>query len=114
MSDKQILKRAYIDYKQLERILYIDFGKTKDLQAVYNYIECMSEHKENKISFTNIYLEDGFFDFNYKDMLLTISNFNVNDWVWLAESIEVYDENGILIKQIDFEDLEKEVLGYNE
>ena len=37
-EDMKILKRAYIDYKQLERKLNIDIGDTDNIKKVYDYI----------------------------------------------------------------------------
>lgn len=109
LTDQQIKKRAYIDYKQLERKLAIDLGDTKDLEKVYNYIDDLKG-----TSFTNVNLEVGeYFDFNYKDMCLTISKNNYRNVCKLTESIELWnDKEETYIGTFDFEDLEKEVLGY--
>lgn len=109
LTDQQIKKRAYIDYKQLERKLAIDLGDTEDLEKVYNYINDL-----RGTSFTNVNLEVGeYFDFNYKDMCLTISKNNYRNVCKLTESIELWnDKEETYIGTFDFEDLEKEVLGY--
>lgn len=109
LTDQQIKKRAYIDYKQLERKLAIDLGDTEDLEKVYNYIDDL-----RGTSFTNVNLEVGeYFDFNYKDMCLTISKNNYRNVCKLTESIELWnDKEETYIGTFDFEDLEKEVLGY--
>lgn len=110
-EDMKVLKRAYIDYKQLERKLAIDLGDTEDLQKAYNYINDLRE-----TSFTNVDLEvEEYFDFNYKDMCLTISKNNYRNVCKLAESIELWnDKENTYIDTILFEDLEKIVLGYYE
>lgn len=103
-EDMKILKRAYIDYRQLERKLSIDLGDTKDLEKAYNYINDLKG-----ASFTNVDLEVGeYFDFNYKDMCLTISKNNYRGVCKLAESIELWnDKENKYINTILFEDLEK-------
>lgn len=113
-SDEEmvILKRIYIDYKQLERKLSIDIGDTEDIEKVFKYIQELKEH-DTTIGFTNIELDLGYFDFNYKDMLITISKFNKRGICKLAENIIPYnDEKGYDFEDIDFEDLEKLILGY--
>lgn len=109
LTDQQIKKRAYIDYKQLERQLNIDIGDTEDIVKVYNYIDDL-----RGVSFTNVDLEnDKYFDFNYKDMCLTISKDNMRNVCKLTESIELWnDKENTYIGTFDFNDLEKEVLGY--
>lgn len=106
-EEMKILKRAYIDYKQLERKLNIDLGDTADLEKAYNYINDLRE-----TSFTNVDLEVAeYFDFNYKDMCLTISKNNYRNVCKLAESIELWnDKENSYINTIDFEDLEKMIL----
>ena len=108
-EDMKILKRAYIDYKQLERKLSIDIGDTDNITKVYNY---MSDLRE--VSFTNVDLNvSEYFDFNYKDMCLTISKNNYRNVCRLAESIELWNDNETsYINTIGFEELEKLVLGY--
>lgn len=100
-----IYKRAYIDYRQLERQLTIDIGETTNIKEVYDYIGQLPN-----VSFTNVDLDYGYFDFNYKDMCLTISTFNNRGVVRLAESIELWDdENECLLDVIDFNDLERKM-----
>lgn len=107
-KDMELIRRVYIDYKQLERKLSIDIGDTKDINEVYEY---MNELKE--VSPTNVELEYGYFDFNYKDMCLTISNGNRREVCRLCESIEIWnDSENTYFGTYDFEDIEKEVLGY--
>lgn len=112
-EDMKILKRAYIDYKQLERQLNIDIGDTEDIKKVYNYInECV-----RGTNMTNVDLEvQEYFDFNYKDMCLTISKSNnIRRVCKLSDSIELWNDNETsYINTIGFEDLEKIVLGYDE
>lgn len=111
-EEMKILKRIYIDYKQLERKLNIDIGETTDIEKVYNYIQELKEN-DMSIGFTNIELDLGYFDFNYKDMLITISKFNKRGICKIAEDIIPYnDEKGYELDSIDFEDLEKLILGY--
>ena len=107
----KVLKRAYIDYKQLERQLNIDIGDTGDIRKVYDYIDDL-----RGASFTNVSLEVGeYFDFNYKDMCLTISKNNYRNVCKLTESIELWnDKEETYIDTLDFDDLEKIVLGYDE
>ena len=111
LTDQQIKKRAYIDYKQLERQLNIDIGDTEDIRKVYDYIDDL-----RGASFTNVSLEVGeYFDFNYKDMCLTISKNNYRNVCKLAESVELWnDKEETYIDTLDFDDLEKIVLGYDE
>lgn len=60
-EEYQILLRAYIDYKQLERELYLDFGETKDIQAVYNYIKELAEQTQfYHIDFVEVNLQEGY------------------------------------------------------
>lgn len=110
-EDMKVLKRAYIDYKQLERQLNIDIGDTEDIRKMYDYIDDL-----RGASFTNVSLEVGeYFDFNYKDMCLTISKNNYRNVCKLAESVELWnDKEETYIDTILFEDLEKIVLGYDE
>ena len=111
-EEMKILKRIYIDYKQLERRLSIDIGETTDIKKVFEYIQDLKE-REKSLGFTNIELDLGYFDFNYKDMLITISNYNERKICRLAEDIIPYnDEKGYEFQDINFEDLEKLVLGY--
>jgi hypothetical protein len=109
-EDMKILRRAYIDYRQLERKLSIDIGDTDNIFKVYDYFK----NYISGISFTNIDLEVGeYFDFNYKDMCLTISKNNYRNVCKLAESIELWnDKETTYINTICFEELEKLVLGY--
>ena len=110
--EMKILTRVYIDYKQLERKLNIDFGDTYDIEKVYNYMLKLKE-KDTTIGFTNVDLDLGYFDFNYKDMLLTISKYNRREVCKLREDIIIYDdEMGTDFDEMNFEDLEKIVLGY--
>ena len=110
-EDMKVLKRAYIDYKQLERQLNIDIGDTEDIRKVYDYIDDL-----RGASFTNVSLEVGeYFDFNYKDMCLTISKNNYRNVCKLAESVELWnDKEETYVGTLDFDDLEKIVLGYDE
>lgn len=98
-----IYKRAYIDYKQLERQLAIDIGETTNIKEVYDYVGQLPT-----VSFIDVDLDYGYFDFNYKDMCLTISTFNNRGIVRLAESIDLWD-NGCLLDVIDFNDLERKI-----
>ena len=109
-EDLKIFKRAYIDYKQLERQLSIDIGDTDNIFKVYDYFK----NYINNISFTNVSLIVGeYFDFNYKDMCLTISKNNIRGVCRLADSIELWnDKENTYIDTIGFEELEKVVLGY--
>ena len=111
--EMKILTRVYIDYKQLERKLNIDFGDTYDIEKVYNYMLKLKEN-DTTIGFTNVDLDIcEYFDFNYKDMCLTISKNNYRNVCKLAESIELWnDKETTYINTIDFEELEKLVLGY--
>ena len=108
IEDKEkLFRKAYIDYKQLERFLSIDLGDSHDIEKAYNYIKDMSERNKT-ISFTNVDLDLGYFDFYYYDMLLTISTYNKREVCKLAESIIIYDryDNDY---EIDFNDLERKV-----
>ena len=107
----KILKRAYIDYLQLERQLSVDIGDTEDLEEVYNYFSGV-----RGVSFTNVDLDCQFyFDFNYKDMCLTISKNNYRSVCKLADSVEIWGDDTIgLIDSMSFTSLEKLVLGYEE
>lgn len=110
--EMKILTRVYVDYKQLERQLNIDFGDTYNIEKVYEYIEDMSKNNRT-ISFTNVDLDLGYFDFYYNDMLLTISKYNKREVCKLGEDIIIYDdENATDFDEMDFEELEKIVLGY--
>ena len=110
--EMKILTRVYVDYKQLERKLNIDFGDTTDIEEVYNYILELKKN-DNTIGITNVELDLGYFDFNYKDMLITISKYNKRGICKIAEDIIIYDdEMGTDFEEMDFEDLEKIVLGY--
>ena len=110
--EMKILTRVYVDYKQLERKLNIDFGDTIDIEEVYNYILELKKN-DNTIGITNVELDLGYFDFNYKDMLITISKYNKRGICKIAEDIIIYDdEMGTDFEEMDFEDLEKIVLGY--
>ena len=104
--ESELFKKCYIDYKQLERKLYNNIGYESSIYVAYNFIEKLKD-----VEFTNIELKDGFFDFYYKDMLLTISDFNRTKNARLLDTIEIYDSIG-LVKILEFEDLEKEVLDY--
>lgn len=114
-EDMKILKRAYIDYKQLERKLSINIGDTDNIKKVYDYILELKGN-DNTISMTNVDLDIcEYFDFNYKDMCLTISKNNYRNVCKLAESIELWnDKETTYINTIDFDELEKLVLGYEE
>lgn len=110
--EMKILTRVYVDYKQLERKLNIDFGDTTDIEEVYNYILELKKN-DTTIGITNVELDLGYFDFNYKDMLITISKYNKRGICKIAEDIIIYDdEMGTDFEEMDFEDLEKIVLGY--
>lgn len=110
--EMKILTRVYVDYKQLERQLNIDFGDTYNIEKVYEYMEDMSKNNRT-ISFTNVDLDLGYFDFYYNDMLLTISKYNKREVCKLGENIIIYDdENAIDFEEIDFNDLEKIIFGY--
>ena len=104
--ENNLFKKCYIDYKQLERKLYNNIGYESSIYVAYNFIE-----KQKGVEFTNIELKDGFFDFYYNDMLLTISDFNRTKNARLLDTIEIYDSVG-LVKILEYEDLEKEVLSY--
>ena len=108
-EELKILKRAYIDYKQLERQLSIDIGDTDNIKKVYDYMSGLRE-----VSFTNVDLDfDEYFDFNYKDMCLTISKNNRRNVCKLADSVELWNDKGTnYINTIGFGELEKVVLGY--
>lgn len=111
MTDLEVKKRAYIDYKQLERKLLRKFGMNYiDIKQVYDYINNMSKYNKS-INFTNVDLKEGYFDFNYNDMCLTISKYNEREVYLLSDSIELWN-NESLIGNIGFEELEKEVLSY--
>lgn len=103
--DNSLFKKCYIDYRQLERHLYNNIGYESSIYVAYNFIEKL------KVEFTNVELKEGFFDFYYKDMLLTISNFNRTKNARLLDVIEIYDNVG-LVKILEFNDLEKEVFDY--
>ena len=103
--ENNLFKKCYVDYRQLERHLYNNIGYESSIYVAYNFIEKLG------VEFTNIELKDCFFDFYYKDMLLTISTFNRTKNARLLDVIEVYDNIG-LVKILEFNDLEKEVLGY--
>ena len=103
--ESSLLKRCYIDYRQLERHLYNNIGYESSIYVAYNFVEKLG------VEFTNIELKEGFFDFYYKDMLLTISTFNRTKNARLLDVIEIYDNIG-LVKIIEYNDLEKEVLCY--
>ena len=103
--DNRLFKKCYIDYRQLERHLYNNIGYESSIYVAYNFIEKLG------VEFTNIELKDGFFDFYYEDMLLTISNFNRTKNARLLDTIEIYDSVG-LVKILEFNDLEKEVFDY--
>ena len=103
--DNRLFKKCYIDYMQLERHLYNNIGYESSIYVAYNFIEKLG------VEFTNIELKDGFFDFYYEDMLLTISNFNRTKNARLLDTIEIYDSVG-LVKILEFNDLEKEVFDY--
>ncbi len=110
-KDMKILKKAYVDYRQLERKLSIDFGDTHDIEKVYKYIEKMAEDNVS-ISFTNVDLDLGYFDFYYNDMLLTISTNNRREVVKLSGDITISNlEEFYDIDTLDFEELEKLVFG---
>lgn len=110
--EMKILTRVYIDYKQLERKLNIDFGDTTDIEEVYNYILELKKN-DTTIGITNVELDLGYFDFNYKDMLITISKYNKRGICKIAEDIIIYDdEMGTDFDEMNFEELEKIVLGY--
>lgn len=113
-EEYKILLRAYIDYKQLERELYLDFGETKDIQAVYNYIKELAEQTQfYHIDFVEVNLQEGYFDFNYNDMVLTISMYNRRNIVMLCDTIDVWnDKEDNLIGEFDFNTLEKIIFGY--
>ena len=53
-EDMKVLKRAYIDYKKLERQLNIDIGDTEDIRKMYDYIDDL-----RGASFKNVSLEVG-------------------------------------------------------
>ena len=103
--ENDLLKKCYVDYRQLERTLYNNIGYESSIYVAYNFIEKL------KVEFTNVELKEGFFDFYYKDMLLTISNFNRTKNARLLDTIEIYDSIG-LVKILEFNDLEKEVFDY--
>lgn len=105
MRKKKIYKRAYIDYKQLERELNKKVGEVNDLKVMQEYMK-----KTYNINITKV--EDKCFVFNYKDMSLIITNNNPRELCQLFEVIMIYDEKGNVIKIIDFNDLEKEILKY--
>lgn len=108
--ETNILKRAYIDYKQLKEKLDIDLENTNDMEKCYEYIKNLAKNNKT-ITFTNVDLDLGYFDFNYNDMLLTISKYNINEICKLSEQIVIYDdENSIDLCEIDFKDLEKIIL----
>ena len=104
----KIRRKSYIDFKQLERLLFKEFGLTKDITQVYDYLDTFKG-----IDFTNVDLDDGWFDFNYKDMCLTIRE-NTNGFVVLFDGIELYDKEGNFMAYVKFQDLEKEFLEYEE
>lgn len=103
--ENNLLKKCYIDYKQLERTLYNNIGYDSSIYVAYNFVAKMD------VEFTNVELTDGFFDFYYKDMLLTISTFNRTKHARLLDVIEIYDNVG-LVKILEYNDLEKEVFNY--
>lgn len=89
----RILRRAYVDYINLERLLNVEFGETTNINKVYEYIEELKHQRYlgYNIDFTNVELDEGFFDFNYNDMCLSISVYNTRNIVKLCDSIEVWD-----------------------
>ncbi len=107
MNDFETKKSAYINYKELERRLGIEVGNTNTIENVYNYIK---NSKDCKI--TNEQLEEGWFDFEYKDMYLTINKNSYGEICKLCDCIELWD-NDSCIGYFLFENLEKEVLEYD-
>ena len=129
MPDPEIFKEGItLDYndlkKQLQELAYLSPGllfhfqyKNKEAEditsnrGILDYIDDL-----RGASFTNVSLEVGeYFDFNYKDMCLTISKNNYRNVCKLAESVELWnDKEETYIGTLDFDDLEKIVLGYDE
>ena len=113
-EEMEILTRCYVDYKQLERLLYIEIGNTTDITKVYNFMVDL-KRKDNRFGFTNVELDEGYFDFNYRDMLLTISTYNTRKICLLGNLICVYDDKNCCdLCEIDFDDLEKLIFNYVE
>lgn len=104
-NDKIIKEKSYVDYLILKKKIEKDIGDTKDMQVMYDYID-----KIKGASYTNVELDFGYFDFNYKFMCLTIDNYNDDKICRLSESIEIYDEFGMFVGEYSFDKLEKEVL----
>lgn len=108
----KILRRAYIDYRQLERQLYIDFGNTNNLEEVYEYIENIIRYDKSSNNYIGTLNED-YFDFTYRNMDLSVSLGNRASLVRLCENIEIWDNTrSVMVADIDFNELEKMVLGY--
>jgi len=112
--EMEILTRCYVDYKQLERLLKNDIGDSYDIEKVYLYMKELAKNN-NRLGFTNVDLDEGYFDFNYNDMLLTISKYNTRKICLLCDLICVYDDKNCCdLCEIDFNDLEKLIFNYVE
>ena len=92
-------EKAYHDYMNFKEEL-------ENLN--YTFLELYTYLKNRKdISFTNVELDWGYYDFNYKDMTLTINN--KNNKAELSSIIELWnDKSCSYITTFDIKELEKE------
>lgn len=94
-------EKAYKDYLEFK----------KEIENLnYNFLEIYDYLKTRKdIFFTNVELDWGYYDFNYKDMTLTINN--KDNKAELSPTIELWNDTTCsYIGTYDLKDLEKEVI----
>lgn len=89
MKDKhiEIFKRVIYEYDKFKFVIDRKIKEGYTLEMLYD----LCRHV-NAVSFTNVCLEHGYFDFNYYDMCLTIADYDLNGNVELTDSIEVWND----------------------
>lgn len=100
-NNLELIEKAYKDYLEFK----------KEIENLnYNFLELYNYLKNRKdIFFTNVELDWGYYDFNYKDMTLTINN-NKDNKAELSPTIEIWDDKSCsYVGTYDVKELEKEV-----
>lgn len=83
-EDIKILKRVIKDYEELKQDINNKIKNNYDFEELYYYIKWLSG-----VNITN-FQENEYFDFNYKDMCLSIYNEPIG--IYLGDTIEVWND----------------------
>ena len=91
-EDIKILKRVIPDYEEIKGLIDKKIEEGYSLEQLKDYVETLDTTNITNYNFD--YEFDRFFDFNYKDMCLTIWDYNYRKGhsVFLGDTIEVYND----------------------